>query len=146
MQTMTNILSTQRFFADLPRHVLEIVSGCASNIAAQPGVYLMRTGDPADYFYLVRGGRVAIELTDGSQIQSIEAGDVLGWYWFVPPYSYAFDARVTKRPRLTRFDARCLRDKCAADHELGYYLFQQMSRVMVERLQAARLQLADLYR
>lgn len=43
------------------------------------------------------------------------------------------------------FDGACLRGKCDADHELGYELMQRFASVMLERLQATRLQLLDVY-
>ena len=45
----------------------------------------------------------------------------------------------------SRFDGACLRDKCEADHDLGYELMKRFAPVMLERLQATRLQLLDVY-
>jgi hypothetical protein len=42
-------------------------------------------------------------------------------------------------------DGQCLRAKCEADHDLGYALMQRFAQVVVQRLQATRLQLLDLY-
>jgi hypothetical protein len=38
-----------------------------------------------------------------------------------------------------------LRKKCEEDHDLGYELMKRFSAVMIQRLQATRLQLLDLY-
>ena len=43
------------------------------------------------------------------------------------------------------FDGACLRGKCEADHELGYQLMSRFAADMIERLQATRLQLLDVY-
>ena len=43
------------------------------------------------------------------------------------------------------FDGACLRGKCADDHALGYELLTRFVGVIVERLQATRLQLLDVY-
>ncbi len=43
------------------------------------------------------------------------------------------------------FDGACLRGKCDADHELGYQLMRRFASVLVDRLQATRLQLLDVY-
>ena len=47
--------------------------------------------------------------------------------------------------RALAFDGACLRGKCEADPGLGYALMQRFAPVMIERLQATRLRLLDLY-
>jgi len=42
-------------------------------------------------------------------------------------------------------NARCLRDKCEADHDLGYELMKRFVGAMGERLRATRLQVLDVY-
>jgi hypothetical protein len=39
------------------------------------------------------------------------------------------------------FDAPVVRERCAADHELGYELDRRITRVLAERLQATRIRL-----
>ena len=43
------------------------------------------------------------------------------------------------------FDGACLRGKCEDDKELGYELMRRFAAVMLDRLQATRLQLLDVY-
>ena len=43
------------------------------------------------------------------------------------------------------FDGACLRGKCEADHDLGYELMRRIAQVIIERLQATRLRLLDVY-
>jgi hypothetical protein len=43
------------------------------------------------------------------------------------------------------FDGACLRDKCEADHDLGYELMKRFAQIITERLQATRLRLLDVY-
>ena len=47
--------------------------------------------------------------------------------------------------RAIAFDAACLRGKCDTDPALGYELMQRFAAIMVDRLQAARLRLLDVY-
>ena len=56
-----------------------------------------------------------------------------------------FDARASGRVHTVAFDGRCLRGKCEEDHSLGYDLLTRFVAVIVERLQATRLQLLDVY-
>jgi len=47
--------------------------------------------------------------------------------------------------RAIGIDARCLRGKCDADHHLGYELMMRFMPVLIERLNAARMQALDVY-
>jgi hypothetical protein len=56
-----------------------------------------------------------------------------------------FGARAVESTSAVAFDGACLRGKCDTDPALGYALMQRVSQVMYERLQAARVQLLDMY-
>ena len=90
MKTVTQLLGEARFFDGLRVETIELVSGCASNVQFDPGTTIFREGERADAFYLLRQGSVALETyvpARGSvMIETIEAGDVLGWSWLFPPY------------------------------------------------------------
>ena len=78
-------------------------------------------------------------------IETMEAGEVCGWSWLLPPYRWHFDVQALDLTRAIVFDGQCLRAKCEADHDLGYALMQRFAQVIVQRLQATRWQLLDLY-
>jgi CRP/FNR family cyclic AMP-dependent transcriptional regulator len=125
------------------------LAGCAQTAGWEQGEMLFREGDPADVFYIVRRGRVALELFVPSRgaltVETIEAGEVVGWSWLFAPYRWHFDGRAVTPVRAIVVDGACLRGKCEDDPALGYELMRRFSRVMLERLQATRLRLADLY-
>ena len=78
-------------------------------------------------------------------IETLEAGEVLGWSWLFPPYRWHFDARALSLVRATIFDGACLRGKCEEDAQLGYDLMSRFAQVVIERLQSTRLRLLDVY-
>lgn len=78
-------------------------------------------------------------------IDTVEAGDVVGWSWLVPPYHWFFDARAVGDVSVVSLDATCIRAKCDEDPRLGYALMQRVAQVMYQRLQATRVRLLDLY-
>jgi hypothetical protein len=78
-------------------------------------------------------------------ITTLGAGELVGWSWLFPPYRWHFDARATELTRTIAFDGACLRDKCEQDHDLGYELMRRFASLMLDRLQATRLQLLDVY-
>jgi hypothetical protein len=72
-------------------------------------------------------------------------GSLVGASWLVPPYRWRFDARATELTRAIGINGQCLRDKCEADHDLGYAMMKRFLPVFVQRLTDARLQLLDVY-
>ena len=78
-------------------------------------------------------------------IQSLGPGEPLGWSWLFPPYRWHFSARVVEPTRAIALDGACLRTKGEEDHELGYQLVKRVAQIMMQRLQATRLQLLDVY-
>jgi CRP-like cAMP-binding protein len=148
MRTIAEDLPGHPFFAGLDSDALALLAGCAVNMHARPGEYLFREGEPADSFFVIREGRVALEMrlpTGAAVLDTAEQGEVLGWSWLVPPYRWTFDGRAVDHVRAVRFDGGCLREKCAADPDLGYAFLQRIVQVMSERLHSARVRLLDLY-
>jgi len=150
MQTLEPILAKHPFFKDLETPYLKLVVGCASNVVFREGQMISRRGGDADRFYLIRHGRVAVELHAAGRgtitVQTLGEGDILGWSWLIPPYQWDFDARAVELTRAIAMDGTCLRTKSDADHNLGYELLTRFVRVLVGQLEATRIQLLDLYR
>ncbi len=143
------ILSKHPFFADLSPEVLSLVVSCARNRRVEPGQMLARTGEPADEFFLIRDGLIAVEThlpgRGAVTLQTVHAGDVAGWSWLFPPYLWTFDLRAVEPSLVLAMGGKCLREKCEKDPALGYLLMKRLSRIMTERLRATRLQLLDVY-
>ena len=149
METLEPILAQHPFLKDLaPRH-LELIVGCAANVRFDAGRFIFREGEEAKQFYIVRHGKIALEIFVPGRgpvtIQTLGEGEVLGWSWLFPPYRWHFDARALEPMRAIALDGECLRVKCETDHDLGYELVKRFAHVMMERLQATRLQLLDVY-
>lgn len=149
MRTIDQLIADAPLFAGLDPGQLELLAGCGRNTHIGPGELVLREGDPADRFFLIRRGSVMLEVhapgRPALQIESLHEGDVVGWSWLFAPYRWQLDARTTQATELIVFDAVCLRDKCDTDHELGYELMRRFASSLVRRLQATRLQLLDVY-
>jgi CRP-like cAMP-binding protein len=149
MENLERILCEHRLFSGLDRKYAALLVGCARNVRFEAGQQLFREGSSADELFLVRHGRVALEISAPGRgsitFQTIEPGELVGLSWLVPPYRWAFDARALEMTRAISLDARCLRDKCEADHDLGYELMKRFTPVLLERLHATRLQILDIY-
>jgi len=78
-------------------------------------------------------------------IETLGDGDILGWSWLFSPYQWHFDARAKQLSRAVAIDGKTLREQCEEDHDLGFELMKRFASIVVERLQAAQVQLMDLY-
>jgi len=149
MKTMEDLLGGHPFFAGLGADAMELIAGCASNVHFAEGEYVFSQGEDASRFYLIRRGKVALEIRSPEKgplvIETIDEGEVLGWSWLVAPHRYFFDARTVTPVSATALDGACLRGKSEADPELGYQLLKRVTAEMYKRLQAARIRLLDLY-
>jgi len=149
MRSIQQLLMEHPFFAGLDDSTVSMLVGCSRNVHFRPGEYLFYEGEPADRFFVVRRGRVALDVHVLGQaeqiIDTLDEGEVVGWSWLVPPYRWFFDARAMQDVSAVAVDATCLRDKCDEDPALGYLMMQRVAQVMYHRLQSARVRLLDLY-
>lgn len=149
METLEHIISEHSFFAGLDQAFLNLVVGCASNVRFEAGTYIFKEGDEANVFYLIREGEVALEIFAPARkpiiVDTLGAGEVLGWSWLLPPFQWAFDAHARTGLRAIALDGRCLRTKCEENHNLGYELLKRFAQIMERRLEATRVQLLNLY-
>jgi CRP/FNR family transcriptional regulator, cyclic AMP receptor protein len=149
METLRPILVEHPFFRDLEERHLDLVVGCASNVRFNAGDFIFRHGEEANEFYLIREGMVALEMFVTGQgpvkVQTMGEGEVLGWSWLVPPYRWMFDAHATEMTRAIALDGKCLRNKSEQDHDLGYQLLKRFATVVQKNLDAARLQILNIY-
>jgi len=149
IHSLDSVIRQHAFFNELDEHHIQFIVGCAKNVRFDTNHYIFREGDDADQFFFILEGLVSVELmvpTKGSvTVQTVGEGDVFGWSWLAPPYRWHFDARTMRKTHALAFDGKCLRAKCEEDHDLGYEILKRFANVAVERLDATRLQLLDLY-
>ena len=137
------------FLAGMNHTQLTLLTDCAVARHFNMGQTILREGEFANGFYLIETGRVALESEAGFGesivIQTIGAGDLLGWSWMFPPYVWQFAARAIEPTTALFFYAAILREYCEKDHSLGYEVLKRISAVMVKRLQAAHQQMLSLH-
>ena len=149
MQTVDQLLGESPALEGLAPEHRATMAGCARLHVFPAGERLLREGDPADEFFLIRRGAVAVETDVPGRgpvtLETLEPGELLGWSWLVPPYRSAFGARALEDVHVIVLDGACLRGKCDDDKELGYELMKRFAQVMIDRLQHARVRLLDVY-
>jgi len=148
MPTIDQYLPDHPFFTGLDAATTDLLAGCAMNVHVRAGEFLFREGEAADHFYVLRHGRIAIEVRTparGVVLDTVDDGDVVGWSWMVPPYRWAVDACATESTSAVALDATCLLARFEEDPRVGYQMLQRVMSAMADRLYSARIRLLDLY-
>lgn len=149
MRTLEPLLRDHPFFRGIDPAFLALMVGCATNVRFSAGSFLFQEGEPADRLFVLREGAVALEIAAPARgpivVQTLHQGDIVGFSWLFEPHRWQFDARAIGPVRALALDGVCLRTKCEGDPRLGYDLMQRFAHVIVQRLQATRLQLLDVY-
>lgn len=149
LHPLEELIASAPIFAGLAPEHLALIAGCAGNERFAVGERLFEEGGAAERFFLIREGAVALEIDAPGRgpliIETLHEGDVVGWSWLFEPYRWQFSARATVPVAAVGFDGACLRGKCDTDHELGYQLMRRFAASVIDRLQATRLQLLDVY-
>ncbi len=147
MENLEPILRQHSFFKDLPSEYFNFILGCTSHVFFKAGEVILKEDTAADKFYLIRSGHVALYIAQPREItiQTIGENDILGWSWLVPPYRYRFSAKALENTRALALDGKCLREKCEKHSDLGYEVLKRLVKICTERLEAARLQIVNIY-
>ena len=148
-ENLTEVLRKHPFISDLEDEYLQTLLSCASNVMYSDGDYLFREGEEATKFFLIRTGKVALELHASERgtirIETIGPGEVLGWSWLISPFRWHFDAIAVEDIRAFALDGKCLRTKCESNHDFGYEMYKRFSKILEHRIRITRLQLLDVY-
>jgi len=147
--TLEPLLRDHPFLRGLEPEYLALLAGCAANVRFREGSFMFREGEPAGQCFLIREGKMALEIAAPGRgsiiVQTLGAGDVTGFSWLLEPHRWEFDGRAIEPVRALALDGTCLRGKCADDPRLGFELTQLFARLAIRRLQATRLRLLDVY-
>ena len=144
-QSRYTLIAQQPFFKGLNAHQLQLLSDSAMEMQFVAGQMLFEEGSPANRFFLVLEGKVALESEAKEhgtiRICTLGPGDDLGWSWLFPPYYLHFSARALEPTRTIFFYGTRLREQCEQDHELGYQLMKRVAEAAVQNLHSMQQRL-----
>lgn len=150
MPPLTTLLLTKHpWLAGLPVDQVQLVGEHAREVRLDAGQIIFAEGQVADRFWLIWEGQVALVLEIPARgtvlVETLTAGDCLGWSWLFPPYRWQFGAIAVSKTRAVEIDGTAVRAACDANPGLCAAIYRRVSATTVERLQATRLRLLDLY-
>lgn len=148
MKTLNEAITKHAFFHGMkPEHLALLTEG-ANATTFKAGDVLFREGEPANQFFLIESGKMALETHDPANgtmlVQTLGAGDVLGWSWLFPPFIWHFQARVIEPTNAIVLSGAHLLVTAERNHDFGYELMKRVAQVVIRRLQATRKQLLAL--
>ncbi|TJZ58972.1 cyclic nucleotide-binding domain-containing protein [Streptomyces piniterrae] len=142
-------MTTTALLNVLPPRGRDRLMELARDVSFPEGTRIFEEGGLADRFWIIRTGSVNLDVqVRGERPATVEMlghGDLLGWSWLVPPYTWRLGAEATSPVRAHEFDAIAVRALCEADPALGLAVTHRVLDVVARRLQATRMRLLDLY-
>ena len=146
-QSITEYLSAHEFFSEFSDDDLKFLCECSSMREIKKGQILFRQGEHADKFYVVRSGRISIQMPaimgPTLEIQAVEEDQVLGWSWLISPYKWNFQTKAEEDSELLQFDGVAILARCEQEPKFGYELLKKFAGLMSVRLNAARQKMMD---
>ena len=146
-QSITEYLSAHEFFSEFSDDVLKFLCECSSTREIKKGQILFLQGEHADKFYVVRSGRISIQMPaimgPTLEIQTVDENQVLGWSWLISPYQWNFQTKAEEDSELLQFDGAAILAQCEQDPKLGFELVKKFAALMSRGLNAARLKMMD---
>lgn len=145
LPTIAQTLREHPFLSNIPSEYLQYYEDCASESPFKSGDYLVREKEPADDFFLIRSGQVALDTfiagRGPTNIQYLTGGEVLGWSWLVEPHVWHFNALAVAPTETIRLNGSRLKALAEQDCGFGYDLMKRMVNVVGSRLRMTMLQL-----
>jgi len=130
-----------------PEHCATLAS-LGSRVGYDRDDVIFAEGDQRHEFFFLLKGRVALEMLTQDRllrVHTLEAGDELGWSSVLSGRGKFYQARALEPVEAIRFDGHELLEKCRSNNSFGYKIMHRLVGVVSERLQAARMQVLDMY-
>ncbi|MER6273851.1 cyclic nucleotide-binding domain-containing protein [Streptomyces sp. 900105755] len=133
----------------LPQAQRERLMELAHEVSFPEDSRIFEAGGTADRFWVIRSGAVNLdqEVTSHKRVTvaTLGAGDLLGWSWLFPPYTWDFGAVAFSQVRAYEYDASAVLALCVEDPLLGLSLVRTVAEILASRLEVTRGKLLDAY-
>ncbi len=149
MKTIKTIIEQHSFTKHLDPKYLHLLEKSATyeRFGAQQTVF--QESFEADRFYFIHRGRVALHTFAPGQgvvtIQTIGPNETLGWSWLFPPHRWHFSAIAVEPTEAVALCAATMRQEMEENHDFGYAIAMRVGQLILERLQATRTRMLEVY-
>lgn len=143
------LLRSAPLTADMETRHLKKLASLAREMTFSAGEILDRKGEMGKALYLIEEGEIVIEAEVVGQgyvpVNRLGPGEFFGWSSLFPPERKMGQTRTVKPTRVMAFFAEGIRAAMQADHTLEYGIIRRVGKAMIDRIMAARQQLAEFY-
>lgn len=149
MTTMIETIQQHAFSRGLDVSHVQRIAECARNVVYHSHDYIFREGERSADFLLVSSGLIALEVHSPGRgditFLTVKGNEILGYSSLLEPFLCLYDARAVETVHAVAFNSTCLLEICEKNHEIGYEILKRVAAPLMSRLQAARIQSANLY-
>ena len=146
-QSISEYLSTHEFLYEFSDDALKFLCDYSSTVEIKKGEVLFLEGETADKFYVVRSGRISLQMPaiigPTLEIQSLDENQILGWSWLISPYKWNFQTKAEEDSELLQFDGVAILARCNEEPKFGYELLKKFAALMSVGLNTARIKMMD---
>ena len=146
MMISPEVLRGYPYFAGISGESLQKIALMAQKQEISAGTRMFGENEPAKYLYLILEGEASIQYELGTgelrTVDTLVPGDLLVWSALVEPHRTTGVGIATRETQLVAIDACKLRALCEQVPELGVRLMTQVAKLLANRLEGARVQLA----
>lgn len=147
--SLLELLRENRFLDHVDDRYLEQIAAISAACDFDDGQTVFREGEAAKHVHLVVFGTVSLEICASGagckRILTVGAGEVLGWSALLEHSRFAATARTLTRTQLIKIDAAQLLTLCEHNPRFGYIFMRRTVFALGARLNAAFIQLVDVY-
>ena len=115
----------------------------------EAGEDIIVEGDFSKYLYIIKSGRVAVEMKMPPKgrrtIRNGEAGEMISWSALVEPHRATASLRAVQDTEALGIKGEPLIVESHKDCQLGFELYRALTEVIAGRLNATRLQFMNVY-
>ena len=137
-------LQQSNIFTGLGHNFLKQTIAIAEKVSFGKGDFVLKEGEPADYFFILIEGQISLLLMDTGKVvyQSSSLGEMFGCSALIGRDTYFLTARCDRPSVVLRIDRRKMEKILTDDIDNGCLFFKQLSGTIGNRLMTMYAQLA----
>ena len=140
-------LRGHNLFQMLQPKQVEKISNATEELVCEAGTSVYQAGEPAEFFFLVREGQIALRSTTGPftlHVDDVLPGEIFGTCLCLDRTTYALHAVCVQKSKLLRIRTETLKKILDEDLILGYAVQRYISSVYFRRYLEAITQIQSV--
>ena len=138
------------FFADLTDEEIKLIQGICREESYHTGDYIFAEDSPADNLYILKNGKVSIDIKVGSgkylSVYTVSRfAEPFGWSAIVEPFRFTAAARSVVDSTVFAVDRKRLMELIEKDYHMGFLVMRRVAKIISERVRETRLQLIHTF-